>query len=268
VIRGGYAFGEKSARFDYRGEFRRESSEAYTSLRALASGLELLRFYGLGNKTSEDQPDDFYKVEQTQYLLAPSYTFPLVGQLETTLAPVLKYATTRDEEGRLIGELDPYGNGTFGQVGGAVRLELDTRDNEVAATSGLHLRATGAVYPSWWDVEETFGQLYGDVSGFLTARGRFETTLAVRVGGHQNWGRYPFHEAAYVGGGGFFGGSQTVRGLLQNRYAGDAALYGNAEIRTQLGRGLVASRTCFIDPSPCHSPRRAPGAHLPGTGRR
>ena len=236
VIRGGYAFGEKSARFDYRAEFRRESSKAYTSLRALASGLELLRFYGLGNETSEDQPDDFYKVEQTQYLLAPSYTFPLVGQLETTLAPVLKYATTRDEEGRLIGELDPYGNGTFGQVGGAVLLELDTRDNEVAATSGLHLRATGAVYPSWWDVEETFGQLYGDVSGFLTARGRFETTLAVRVGGQQNWGRYPFHEAAYVGGGGFFGGSQTVRGLRQNRYAGDASVYGNAEIRTRLGR--------------------------------
>jgi hypothetical protein len=236
VIRGGYAFRAKSARIDYRGEFRRENSDAYTSLRAFASGLELLRFYGLGNETSDDQPDDFYKVEQTQYLLAPSYTFPLVGPLEASLAPVAKYAATDDEEGRLIGELEPYGAGTFGQVGGAVRLELDTRDNKTAATSGLYLRATGAVYPSWWDVEETFGQLYGDVSGFLTARGRFETTLAVRVGGHQNWGRYPFYEAAFIGGGGFFGGSQTVRGLLQNRYAGDAALYGNAEIRTRLGR--------------------------------
>jgi outer membrane protein assembly factor BamA len=117
-----------------------------------------------------------------------------------------------------------------------VRLDLDTRDNEVAATSGVHLRATGTGYPSWWDVEDTFGQLSADVSGFLTARGRFETTLAVRAGGQRVWGRYPFHEAAYVGGGGFFGGSQTVRGLVQNRYAGDAALYGNAEVRTRLGR--------------------------------
>ncbi len=236
IIRGGYAFRAKAARLDYRGEFRRENSDAYTTLHAFASGLELLRFYGLGNETRDDQPDDFYKVEQTQYLLAPSYTLPLVGSLEASLAPVAKYAATDDEDGRLIGALEPYGSGTFGQVGGAVRLELDTRDNEVAATSGLHLRATGAVYPSWWDVEETFGQLFGDVSGFLTARGRFETTLAVRVGGHQNWGRYPFQEAAFIGGGGFFGGSQTVRGLLQNRYAGDAAVYGNAEIRTRLGR--------------------------------
>jgi hypothetical protein len=236
VLRGGYAFRAKSARFDYHGEFRRENSDAYTSLRAFASGLELLRFYGLGNETRDDAPEDFYKVRQTQYLLAPSFTFPLIGRFETTLAPVVKYAATDDEEGTLIGALQPYGAGRFGQVGGAVLLDLDTRDNEVAATSGLHLRATGAVYPAWWDVEETFGQLYGDVSGFLTARGRFETTLGVRVGGHQNWGRYPFHEAAFIGGGGFFGGSQTVRGLLQNRYAGDASVYGNAEIRTRLGR--------------------------------
>jgi hemolysin activation/secretion protein len=85
-------------------------------------------------------------------------------------------------------------------------------------------------------VDETFGQLAGDASGFLTARGHFETTLAVRVGGQQTWGRYPFHESAFIGGGGFFGGSQTVRGLYQNRYAGDAAVYGNAELRTRLGR--------------------------------
>jgi outer membrane protein assembly factor BamA len=130
----------------------------------------------------------------------------------------------------------PYGSGKFAQAGGALRLELDTRDSESAPTSGVHLNATGAVYGPWWDVDETFGYLLGNVSTYLTARGRFETTLALRAGGRQNWGRYPFHESAFIGGGGFFGGSQAVRGLLQNRYAGDAALYGNAEIRTRLGR--------------------------------
>jgi hypothetical protein len=236
VVRGGYAFRAKSGRIDYRAEFRRTNSEAFAGLRAFASGLEILRFYGPGNETSEDQPDGFYKVRQRQYLLAPTYTFPLVGSLDLSLAPVVKYASTRDEEGTLIGERNPYGAGAYGQLGGALRVDLDTRDNEAAATRGLHLRATGAVYPAWWDVEEAFGQLFGDVSGYLTARGRFETTLAVRVGGQVNWGRYPFHESAFIGGGGFFGGSQTVRGLPQNRYAGDSALYGNLEVRTRLGR--------------------------------
>ena len=236
ALRGGYAFGAKSVRVDYRGDFQRENSEAYGSLRLYGSGLELLRFYGLGNETTADQPEDFYKVRQTQYLFAPSFTFPLAGALDATVAPVAKFASTRDEEGRFIGELNPYGTGEFGQIGGAFRLELDTRDNAAAATRGVFLRATGTVYPAWWDVEEAFGQLSGAVSGHLTARGRFETTLAVRVGGQQNWGRYPFQEAAFIGGGGFFGGSQAVRGLLQNRYGGDGAVYANAEIRTRLGR--------------------------------
>ncbi len=236
VIRGGYAFRAESARFDYRGEFRRENSEAFTSLHAFASGLEILRYYGPGNETSDDGPDDFYKVRQTQYLFAPAYRFPLVGALDLSLAPVVKFASTRDEEGTLVGRRNPYGAGDFAQAGGVLRLDLDTRDNAAAATRGVHLRATGAVYPSWWDVKETFGQLSGDISTYLTAQGRFETTLAVRVGGQQNWGRYPFHESAFIGGGGFFGGSQTVRGLRQNRYAGDAAVYGNLEVRTRLGR--------------------------------
>lgn len=236
VIRGGYAFKAKAARVDYQGEWRKENSGAYLSLRAFGSGLEVLRYFGPGNETSEDRDDDFYKLEQTQYLLAPAYTIPLAGALDLSLAPVLRYATTDDDPDNLVGILQPYGSGQYGQLGGALRLDLDTRDNAALPTKGWHFRVTGAAYGPWWDVEETFGQLRGDVSTYLTAPGRFQTTLAVRVGGQQNWGRYPFHESAFIGGGGFFGGSQTVRGLFQNRYAGDASLFGNAEIRTRLGR--------------------------------
>jgi hypothetical protein len=236
VIRGGYAFRAHAARFDYQGELRRENSDAFLSLHAFASGLQILRYFGQGNQTSDDQPDSFYKVRQRQYLLAPAYTFPLVGALDLSVAPMVKYASTRDTGDTLVGEEMPYGTDTFAQAGALVQLELDTRDNPVAATSGVHIQATGAIYPPWWDVEETFGGLRGDISGYLTAPGHFETTLAVRVGGQQNWGVYPFHESAFIGGGGFFGGSQTVRGLQQNRYAGDAALYGNFELRTRLGR--------------------------------
>jgi hypothetical protein len=236
VIRGGWAFRPEAGRFDYRGEFRRENSGAYWSLHAFASGLQVLHFHGFGNETPDTAPDDFYKVNQSQYLFAPAFTLPVVGKLDLSVAPVVRYATTHDNEGRLIGVVNPYGAGRFGQVGGLLRLDLDTRDNEAAATRGVHLQATVAGYPAWWDVEKSFGGMTGDVSTYLTARGHFETTLAVRAGGQQMWGDYPFFEAAYVGGGGFFGGSQTVRGLAQNRYAGDAALYGNAELRTRLGR--------------------------------
>ena len=44
---------------------------------------------------------------------------------------------------------------------------------------------------------------------------------------------YPFFEAAFVG------GAATVRGLREDRYAGDASAYGNAELRVRLGRFFV-----------------------------
>ena len=235
-LRLGYALEAEVARADYRGEFRRENSRVYGTLYALASGIEILRFYGFGNETSDELGDNFYKVRQRQYALAPAVTFPLAGKLEATIAPVVKYASTRDEEGSLIGEQPPYGAGEFGQVGGLARLELDTRDNERLPTRGLHLQADGTFYPKAWDVTEEFGGVWGEASTYLTARGSHQTTLSLRAGGKKVWGNYPFHEAAFIGGGGFFGGSQAVRGLRQNRYAGDASVFGNAELRVRLGR--------------------------------
>ena len=45
--------------------------------------------------------------------------------------------------------------------------------------------------------------------------------------------RYPFFEAATLG------GRESVRGLRRQRYAGDAAIWGNAELRLRLTNGQV-----------------------------
>jgi hemolysin activation/secretion protein len=57
-----------------------------------------------------------------------------------------------------------------------------------------------------------------------------QPTLALRAGGVRLFGRYPFHEAASLG------GSESLRGLLRQRYVGDASAYGNAELRLVLWR--------------------------------
>jgi hemolysin activation/secretion protein len=43
------------------------------------------------------------------------------------------------------------------------------------------------------------------------------------------FGRYPFQEAAFIG------GAETLRGLRPQRYAGDASAYASAEVRLRLG---------------------------------
>jgi len=74
-----------------------------------------------------------------------------------------------------------------------------------------------------WDVDSGFGEAHGELVGYLKL-------LAVRVGGKKVWGTYPYHEAAYLG------GPDTVRGLSRERYAGDGALFANAELRLPLAR--------------------------------
>jgi hypothetical protein len=96
----------------------------------------------------------------------------------------------------------------------------------VAATRGVHLALEGNFYPKAWDVAENFGEAHGELGAHLHV-------LHLRAGGKKVWGRFPFHEAA------FLGGPDTVRGLRRQRFAGDAAVFGNAELRIPLFRFTV-----------------------------
>ena len=77
-------------------------------------------------------------------------------------------------------------------------------------------------------MRETFGEVRGEAATYLTAPVALRATLALRAGGKKVFGDHPFHESA------FLGGTRTIRGLRTQRYAGDASVYGNAELRLAL----------------------------------
>jgi hypothetical protein len=229
----GYATGAQAFRAELNGEFRRVNSRVRTNLFLRASGIEVVRFFGFGNETPRVGPDSFYRIPQQQYLVEPSVSFPVGSQGAFTVGPRLKYVHTDLDPGRFITQLQPYGVGSFGELGAAAGLQWDSRDRDAAATRGVQVSAGGSIYPAVWDVEETFGEVHGEVGTYLTPHKTFGPTLALRAGGKKVWGTFPFFESAFVG------GAATVRGLREQRYAGDAALYGNAELRLRLGRFFV-----------------------------
>jgi hypothetical protein len=228
----GYATKPKAFRFVYDGRFPRESSRSSWSLEARASGIEILRFYGFGNETRSDFPDDFFKVEQDQIALRPSYTWGLGRGWELSLGPTLKHARTTLDRNRLIGFKTPYGaSDGFGQAGLHSELRLDSRDVPAAAQHGALFTAGGSYYPALWDVDKSFGDVHGEAATYLSAaRAPLQPTLALRAAGKRVFGLYPFHEAAFLGGGG------SLRGFRAQRFAGDASLYGSAELRLFLTR--------------------------------
>jgi hypothetical protein len=234
-LRAGYATLAKTFRFNYQGEYRFVNSGIFINLSALASGSEILRFYGFGNETSSGGPDDFYKVHQQQFSINPSITLPLSIPLTFTMGPIFQYSITKLEPGRFISIDPPYGTENFGQIGFFAGFRLDERNRPRAASQGFLISLEGRYFPKLWGVESSFGSIYADVSTFLSAPSfPLEPTLALRVGGKHVFGEYPFHEAAYIGGGGLTASGSAVRAFRSQRFAGDSALFGNAELRLRL----------------------------------
>jgi hypothetical protein len=245
LLRLTYAAQERALRGSYDGDFRLENSRWRLGLQALASGLEIQRFFGLGNETAFVGDADDYRVELQQYVLAPSLGFALGSRAGLRLGLIAKYTDSDSGTNPVLGGSQVYGEGRFGQLGATAAFEVDTTDELALPARGVSLEVAGTLYPSAWDVQSTFGKAFADASVFLAPSGAWQPTLVLAAGGQKVFGDAPFFESAFLGGRARLGryepgGHGAVRGLRPQRYAGDGALYGSA------GLFLPVSRTSFL----------------------
>jgi hypothetical protein len=208
----------------YTYESLRTDNRGRLAIDASISDLSIIRYHGFGNETPSDQPSEFYEVSQRHFSFEPSYRFE-IDAVDIHIGPVVRFAKTKFDHPTLLEQERPYGTDDFGQVGARLNFVLDRRDHPQAASRGVYLETEGAIFPKAWDVEETFGLARGEAAVYATAPMVLKPTLALRAGGQHLWGRYPFHESA------FLGGPKTIRGLRRQRYAGDSSAYGNVELR-------------------------------------
>jgi hypothetical protein len=225
-LRAGWATGASTGRADFTAVWYRENSRAHANLVARASGIEVLRFHGFGNEIAAPEKSEFYRVDETELSLAPSYTLPLAPRTDFTLGPILKYSDTDLDQDRFIADALPYGAAKFGRLGLQGSVEYDGRNRPNAATRGAYAGVGGSFYPGVLDVEEAFGEIHAVATTYLTAESApLQPTLSFRVGGKRVWGRFPYQEAAYIG------DITTVRLGRENRYAGNASLFASSELR-------------------------------------
>jgi hypothetical protein len=211
-----------------RGDFRRAGSGESLSVGASATQLEAIRFYGFGNETLVGGDDDRFVVPLEQFELEAAYHFPLADSVGLAVGPVLKYTDPEVDAGTPIARLRPYGSEPFGQLGAQVTLRVDTRDRPSFPRSGARIEVGADAYPAAWDAEEAFGSVRAEASTYAALPIGMRPVVALRAGGQNVLGRFPLHEAA------FLGGSRTVRGYPYQRFAGDALLYGNAALRVPI----------------------------------
>ena len=244
--------------FQWDSRFRKALGYADALIHVEYSGINILRFHGFGNGSEVGEEDDLFKVQQQELIVAPSVEWSFGWEsaekeeavslfrprMRIGIGPILKRSNTPpdDNADRYIGTLDPapLGLGTFGQIGGQGWIDIDTRDNSAYPTTGFQVKVGASVFPAAWDVEEAFGHVQGVASSvFSPGSGDRAPTVAFRAGGKKVFGSYPFHEAAYLG------GHDNVRGLHEERFAGDSSVFGNAELRLPLARFSLLFPTEF-----------------------
>jgi hypothetical protein len=233
-LRAGYATGATTGRVSVDGVVHRQNSAIRGELSLLASGIEVLRWYGIGNETARNASDRYHRVTQQRLAARAALVLPAGPRGRLAVGPLVAFNDTEDQTGRIIADSLPYGAGDFGHTGVFAEYALDTRDVPSAPLAGVTLTLGGTVFPGVWDVVRRFGEAHAEATAHLTARAApLRPSLAMRAGGKRVFGFYPFHEAAFIGDAG------TVRLGRQNRYGGDAAAYANAELRVRLGRAFV-----------------------------
>jgi len=216
-------------RGDYSGRYRPEESSLLFGLDTHYSGIEVIRFYGFGNETPDPGDDNRTQVKQREAVFMPTLRRSLGQSAEVSIGALAEFYRTTRIAGSVLDEVNPYGIEDTGQVGARLGLTLDTTDRVGLPSRGVRAEVAGSVYPEVWDVESTFGEVHGQISTWLSAsRAPGAPTLKLRAGGKQVFGTYPFYEAAFIG------GSDTVRGLDRQRYAGDAAVWAGAEVSLRL----------------------------------
>ena len=227
----GLATGHDWGNVDFDVDFRVENSGVHFGLEASASGIELLNFHGLGNDTEGSELSGQFEVPYNQFFLQSTIEYEIAEKLELSAGPWIKLSSSDDDDSAFFGSVADtlYGAGDFGQLGVSGRIEWDSRDRAGASTSGLYLDVEGRFAPAGWDLDETYTTLSAEARTYLTLNAEpFRPTLALRAGGQTSSGKLPFQEAAYVG------GRSSLRGWASDRFAGDASLYGSAELRTRL----------------------------------
>ena len=221
-----YSTGVDGYRLTLLGDHRRESSRAHFTAVGRMSEFELVNFFGYGNQSDGQQSDDAFRVDQRQWQLRPAVALALGRrQSDLSLGPVFQYSTTASNTGRFIATEPPYGYGDFGEAGVRLGLRYDARDQPRGATRGFFVDVSSTAFPAMWDVKSAFSQLSGSAATYFRFNLPLHPVLALRGGGKKVWGDAPFHEAA------FLGGVDTLTGTSPQRYAGDAAVFGNSELR-------------------------------------
>lgn len=228
-----------------------ENSRFGFGFTARATQLEANRFFGWGNDSPfEDVAGSL--VRRNEAVLHPALTYTINARSHFSIGPLARWIDREFEPGSVADTIGsggcaslPFcriglGEASETSLGGRLAFLLNTTDGSTMPRSGFSLNSgvTGFLEASGCQDDESC------VPAHATAHATAATylsigapVLALRVGGARVLGDgFPLEDAAFIG------GSTSLRGYRWNRFAGDAAVFGGAELRIPITRAVLFTR--------------------------
>lgn len=265
-VRGSFAPVTMKGIAEIDGRINAENSALFWTLGGRLSRLDVLSYYGEGNDVDAAGPESFHEVDVTATALyaglgvSPEPWFELSGDIR------VERSSTQDNSGRFFGGLGSvYGEGQFWSLGIGGRITFDPLLGNHRSGHRFRLRMHGTVYPEALDVASTYGRGGADLSVLFASSPWPRLALALRGGAEQVAGRAPWHNAVFIG------GTSTLRAWDENRFAGDGAFFGSAEVRLRVfnprivvpvGVGVFG----FLDAGRVYVDEESPGGWHTGKG--
>ncbi|MBT8383859.1 MAG: BamA/TamA family outer membrane protein, partial [Ignavibacteria bacterium] len=232
-LSGSYATISQRAEFEFLGDFNNLIGGMNVKVPAKFTGLEITRFYGIGNETVRDDSlleANYYNVNQQNFNTGFYLKIPVLENVDVYTGLLLEFISVLQQENKLVNELQPYGLGFLDFFALSTSLRFDNRDDKELPFEGYYFDLYADVYPQTLNNKDFFGKIILDGRTYFSSHYITDFTLALRAYSEIAWGEYPFYKGASIG------GKKTLRGFARDRYIGDYALMGSAELRYYLAK--------------------------------
>ena len=214
----------------YEGDFYSVVRGGRLNLLIAATEQFVTRYFGYGNETTYDsdlERGDYYETNQTLITIFPTihYDFSRMFSGSAGISFINTNTSLRNDTLLSGFKYGDYGLGTLKPFGIHLALKIDNKDHVEYPQNGYWMNFYGKIFPAVFDIPEAFYQAGFDLRTYLTPEFISFATIALRAGGNKVFGKYPFFAGATVG------GENSLRGYNDKRFSGDAALFGQAELR-------------------------------------
>lgn len=208
--------------------------DATVSFKAYRINIDFNNYYGYGNQTGYNNElfeSEFYRIKRRVSSGEMGVDLHIGSGIRNYYKTRLSFYEVSVPEASLFNGLPNgnYGNGYLSVLTLGTGFIFDKRDNVDLPLEGWYLQFGGNYNPKFFNTKGSFYNASFDLRGYIPISFLKNSALALRVGGEKVGGEYPFFAAA------FLGGSKNLRAYRNERFSGDASLYGTAEIRVELG---------------------------------